>query len=92
MINTMVSLSDIDWERKDPGDLLLNSIRTRGMAIPVHVNRRDERYECVDGRKRLTACEMLAKEDPRFSRVEVLLMNDYSKAGSAFWGNTQNKH
>lgn len=92
MINTIVKLDQIEWEREEPGEVLLDSIRKRGVAIPVHVNRIENGYACVDGRKRLTACEMLAREDPRFCKVEVMLMNDFSKSGSSFWGNTQNRH
>ena len=31
-------------------------------------------------------------QDKKFEMIPVMIMNDYSKAGSAFWGNTQNKH
>ncbi|MGN1390304.1 MAG: ParB N-terminal domain-containing protein [Bulleidia sp.] len=92
MINTKADLSEISWEPEDPGEVLLDSIRRRGVAIPVHVNRTEHGYVCVDGRKRLTACRILSAEDPSFQKVEVMLMNDYSKAGSAYWGNTLNHH
>lgn len=91
MINTIVNLSEIEYEPCDPG-MLLESIGKRGVAIPVEVNRKDGGYVCIDGRKRLSACAILAKSDVRFARIPVVLMNDYSHAGSAFWGNTQNHH
>lgn len=91
MINTIVDLTEIQYEKVDPGTLL-ESIRKRGIAIPVQVNRVEDGYVCVDGRKRLSACALLIKENPKFHRIPVMLMNDYSKAGSAYWGNTQNKH
>lgn len=86
MINTMVDLKDIRFEERDPG-ILFNSIRERGMAIPVHVKKVANGYICTDGNRRLTACKMLG-----MVRVEVLLENDFSKAGSSFWGNTLNHH
>lgn len=92
MINTIVDIHEIDFEPEDPGEVILDSIRKRGVAIAVQVNRRDDRYVCVDGRKRLTACRILAEEDPKFRRIPIMILNDYSKAGSAFWGNTQNLH
>ncbi|MBR2812080.1 MAG: ParB-like nuclease domain-containing protein [Solobacterium sp.] len=91
MINTTVRLDEIDYETRDPG-MLVESIRVRGIAIPVHVNRVGDRYVCTDGHKRLSACAILAKEDEKYARIPVLLKNDYSKSGSSFWGNTQNRH
>lgn len=91
MINTIVDLYEITYTEEEPGNLV-DSIRKRGIAIPVAVNRTAEGYTCVDGRKRLTACAYLCKEDVKFARIPVVLMNDYSKAGSGFWGNTQNHH
>ena len=91
MINRTVDLEMIRFVYTDPGDLL-ESIRRRHIAIPVQVNATDEGYECVDGNKRLSACLILSKEDPSFARIPVMILNDYSKAGSAFWGNTQNHH
>ena len=85
MINTTVSLDLIDFEEEDPGDLL-ESIRIRGIAIPVHVYRNGERYQCADGRKRLTACRILRNEKPGIDRVPVFVKGAYSKAGNAFWG------
>ena len=46
----------------------------------------------MDGRRRLSAAAILAAEDKRFARIPVVLMNDYSKAGSAYWGRTRNRH
>lgn len=92
MINTIVNIDEIDYEKEDPGEMILDSIRKRGVAIAIQVNRKDERYVCVDGRKRLTACQILSRENPKFQRVPIMILNDYSKAGSAFWGNTQNLH
>lgn len=91
MINTIVPLDEIDFEPCEPGSLL-ESIAQRGIAIPVHVNRTGSRYTCVDGRKRLTACLRLMEREPRLKRVPVMIRNDFSKSGSGFWGNTQNRH
>ncbi len=93
MINTIVNIDEIHFEQRDPGDILLESIKKRGIAIPVKVNRNEDgTFACTDGHKRLTACMMLKNENPRFKRIPVMLMNDFSKAGSSFWGNTQNHH
>ena len=91
MINKKVNLCEIQYETK-LDEALLESIAKRGVAIPVKVNVVDDGYECVDGNKRLTACSILAKTNPKFEQVLVMIMNDYSKAGSAYWGNTQNHH
>ncbi|MBE6111105.1 MAG: hypothetical protein E7194_11915 [Erysipelotrichaceae bacterium] len=91
MINTIVHLDEIRFEEKDPGNLL-DSIRQRGIAIPVQVNVRDGYYECADGHKRLSAAKILRNEKESFNRIPVMILNDYSKAGSSFWGNTQNRH
>lgn len=91
MINTIVDLKQIHFTEKDPGKLL-DSIEKRGVAIAVQVNVKDGYYECLDGNKRLTACKILALKNPKFNRIPVCLMNDYSKAGSGFWGNTRNHH
>lgn len=91
MINTIVDIDQIHFEQVDPGNLL-DSIAKRGVAIPVQVNVRDGYYECTDGRRRLSACRILCADDQKFRRIPVMLMNDYSKAGSGFWGDTRNKH
>ena len=91
MINTVVALDEIEFEEKDPGDLL-ESIRTRGIAIPVQVNATDHGYVCVDGHKRLSAAKILRNEKESLNRIPIMILNDYSKSGSGFWGNTQNRH
>ena len=91
MINKTVRLEEIRYIEKDPGNLL-DSIRRRGIAIPVQVNVRDGYYECFDGHRRLSAARILSEEDESFLRIPVMILNDYSKAGSGFWGNTQNLH
>ncbi len=91
MINTIVELNQIKYVTCDPGSLV-ESIRKRGVAIAVQVNVVEDGYVCIDGNKRLSACAILAEEDKRFARIPVVLMNNYSKAGSGFWGNTQNHH
>ncbi|MCR5229040.1 MAG: ParB/RepB/Spo0J family partition protein [Solobacterium sp.] len=93
MINTIADIDDIEFEQRDPGNVLYESIKKRGLAIAVKVNRKEDgTFQCIDGHKRLTACMMLKDEYPKFRRIPVMLMNDYSKAGSSFWGNTQNHH
>ncbi len=91
MINKMIAVSDIQFE-ECLDEALLASIRKRGVAIPVKVNVVDGGYVCVDGNKRLTALKRLANENEKFLRVNARILNDYSKAGSAYWGNTQNHH
>ncbi len=93
MINTIVDIEKIEFEEEEVSSSFLNSIEMRGIAIPVHVNCIDkDTYQCIDGRKRLTACKKLMIKDDKFRRIPVMLMNDFSKAGSSFWGNTQNHH
>lgn len=91
MINTIADIEEIRFEKTD-AERLLHSIETRGIAIPVQVNRIDGGYECVDGRARLSACQVLMQKDPKFRRIPIMILNDYSRAGSSFWGNTQNLH
>ena len=92
MINTTVKIDEIEFEEEKPDKALVESIRKRGIAIPVHVIRTENGYRCADGRKRLSACLILRKEDERFADIPVMIQNDFSKAGSSFWGNTQNMH
>ncbi len=93
MINTIVDIDKIEFEEEEVSSSFINSIEMRGIAIPVHVNCIDkDTYKCIDGRKRLTACKKLMTKDDKFRRIPVMLMNDFSKAGSSFWGNTQNHH
>lgn len=91
MINRTVDISEISFTQTDAAELI-QSIRARGIAIPVHVNVTDDGYECIDGNRRLSACALLMQEDEKFRRIPVMILNDYSKAGSSFWGNTQNRH
>lgn len=91
MINTIVDIKDIHYTYTDP-EHLLESIEKRGVAIAVQVNVREGYYECIDGNKRLSACQILSEKNDKFRRIPVVLMNDYSHAGSGFWGNTRNHH
>ena len=79
MINKKVHISKIHFTHIESKSLI-DSIAKRGVAIAVQVNVHDDYYECLDGK------------DKKFEMIPVMIMNDYSKAGSAFWGNTQNKH
>ncbi len=92
MINTIVDIEEIRYMDKPVPDKLLESIRTRGLAIPVRVRTTEDGYECLDGHIRLSALHQLMQEDEHFRRVPVMLVNDFTKAGSGFWGNTRNKH
>ena len=85
MINKKVHISKIHFTHVE-SESLIESIAKRGVAIAVQVNVHDDYYECLDGNKRLTACKILSLQDKKFEMVPVMIMNDYSKAGSAFWG------
>ena len=90
MINTTVELSEILFDETDPGELL-ESIRARGIAIPVKVVHDGEHFRCVDGRKRLSAAKLLQNEKPGITRIPVFIRGDYTKAGCSFWG-AKNHH
>ena len=92
MINKSVPLQEITFEKTEVDPDFLESVRTRGIAIPVKVIRTDEGYVCRDGNRRLSAAAVLARDDSRFVTVPVMIVNDFSKAGSAYWGNTKNRH
>ncbi len=92
MINKSVPLNEIRFETAAVDPEFLASIRKRGIAIPVKVTQDEEGYVCVDGRKRLSAAAVLAAEDTRFEMIPVMITNDFTKAGSAYWGNTKNRH
>ena len=92
MINKTVDLSSIQYENIPAPGNLIASIRERGIAIPVKVNVTDGGFVCIDGNKRLSAAAILATEDSKFRNIPVMIANDFSKAGSAYWGNTRNRH
>ena len=92
MINKIVPLSKINYEEKSYDTSLYDSIQTRGIAIPIRVRQEEDHYVCVDGHKRLSVSAKLAEKNEKFSRIPIMIMNDFSKAGSAYWGDTQNKH
>ena len=92
MINTIIDLKTIRYTETEVDESFVGSIRTRGIAIPVHVAKTDDGYLCIDGNRRLSAAAILAAEDEKYARIPVMITNDYTKAGSAFWGNTRNKH
>lgn len=92
MITLMTMLGKIDFVDTNYSNELFESIKQRGIAIPVRVNVVDDRFICVDGHKRLSICKRLSVENEKFNRIPVMILNDFSKSGSSFWGNTQNKH
>lgn len=68
---------------------LFDSIKEKGILIPVRVNFENNEYICIDGNKRLSVIKDLYGDD---RDVDVVIVNNYQKAGSAYWGNTRNKH
>ena len=90
MINTTVLLNEIDFEEEEPGEIL-ESVRKRGIAIPVAVVKAGNRYRCIDGRKRLTAAKRLQTIKTGIERIPVAIHQDHSRAGNAFWG-AKNHH
>ncbi len=93
MIQKNIALNKIKYQKMKISDDLIDSIFKRGIAIAIKVKQIDEDYyECIDGHKRLNALAILSLEDAKFNQVPCVLQNDFSKAGSAYWGNTKNKH
>ncbi|MBW9211924.1 MULTISPECIES: ParB/RepB/Spo0J family partition protein [Terrabacteria group] len=86
MITKKVLLKEIVFQDK-PNEILKKSIEQRGMAIPVRVKEVDEGYLCLDGHQRLTCLQELGKKE-----AMVCIENNFKKAGSGFWGHTQNHH
>ena len=86
MITKKVLLKKILFHNK-PNEILKQSILQRGMAIPVRVNEVEEGYVCLDGHQRLTCLKELGKQE-----AMVCIENNFKKAGSGFWGHTQNHH
>lgn len=46
---------------------------------------------CVDGHKRLSACAILEQRDKCEIEVNCMITNDFTKAGSNYWG-ARNHH
>ncbi len=92
MINRLIELKDIKFNCINFDIDLYESILKRGILIPIRVRLKDDVYECIDGHKRLSVLKELSKTDEKFNKVMVMIVNDFSKAGSGYWGNTRNKH
>ncbi|MEG0734726.1 MAG: ParB/Srx family N-terminal domain-containing protein [Anaerorhabdus sp.] len=71
---------------------LVTSIEARGIIIPVKVECIDgDMYRCVDGHKRLNACKQIEDKTNCEFEVFCMLVNDFSKSGSTYWG-ARNHH
>ena len=92
MINTIVTIDEIQYETVAVSQELIDSIKNHGIAIPIQVNQIANGYVCVDGNKRLSARQIISQSDVRFKRIPICILNNFSKSGSGFWGNTQNHH
>lgn len=74
---------------------LKNSIAQRGLSLAITVVDNGETYECIDGNKRCSALFELSMEYPeveKYTMVLASIKNDFSKAGSSYWGGTRNTH
>lgn len=90
MIQKKIALKKIKYQSKEIAEKLVSSIKDRGLAIAVKVKAiSEDQYECIDGHKRLSAISTLYDED---YLVTCSIANDFSKAGSGYWGATKNKH
>lgn len=87
MINKKISVKEIEFNYVEYKQDLYESIKERGVSIPVKVLRDKNGYKCIDGHKRLSILQ-----DLHIETVTIMLKNDFSKAGSGYWGNTRNKH
>ena len=92
MILKYIDIRKIKFQKKTYPEELKKSIINRGIAIAIKVKVTEDGYECVDGHKRCTILEELSLLDKKYEKVACTLVNDFSKAGSAYWGNTQNRH
>lgn len=92
MILKYLPLEEIRYQKRDYPIELKQSIINRGIVIAVKVKVTEDGYECVDGHKRCTILKELSTSNDKFKRVPCTLINDFSKSGSAYWGNTQNRH
>ena len=92
MINKSVNIDEIIYIKKEYDSNLYESIIKRGVSIPIRVKAMDKGYECIDGHKRLSVLSDLSKIDVKYNYVIVMIVNDFTKAGSGYWGITRNKH
>lgn len=83
MIIKKVLLQEIDYEKKEYDKSLMDSIKRQGVTIPIKVSYKNDRYQCIDGHKRITILNELYSND---YRVLITIANDFTKSGSNFWG------
>ena len=87
MINKKIDINSIKFVYTKYDEVLYESIKNKGLFIAVKVCINGDDYICIDGNKRLSVLKDLGIKE-----VFVMIKNDFSKAGSMYWGNTRNKH
>lgn len=83
-----IEISAIRYQTKNYDDVLLKSLQTKGNLISIKVTAYEDYYECIDGHKRLSC---IIAESLEIKEISAVIINDYSKQGSSFWG-SRNQH
>lgn len=87
---TYITLDQIDFQEVDYRTSLYESIKRKGITIPIKASIIHNRYYCKDGNKRLSIIKRLKKEGID-KKIAVIATNDGSTRSSECW-NSRNTH
>lgn len=83
-----VDISEIDFEYTLYKEELYQSILRIGFSFPIYVTSYKDRYQCVDGHKRLSALQDILKDMPdykRGSKVCIVVKNNTDTRSNDCW-------
>ncbi len=88
MIIKKVDISQIDFVYKKYNHSLYDSIMRIGFSFPIHVIEENERYQCIDGHKRLSVLSDILHAFPDYKRggeVCILIKNSGDERSNDCW-------
>lgn len=87
-------IEDIDFQYQPYRNSLYQSIKRIGLSFPIKVNIVNQKYQCIDGHKRLSVIFDLLKNEAGYEtlkEVNILICNDGSTRSNDCW-RSRNTH
>lgn len=77
-------LEEIDFTISSYSQSLYESIERIGLSFAIKVRLKNDRYECIDGHKRLTVLKAL-KDKGIEKKITIIVINDGSVRSNDAW-------
>ena len=81
-------ICDIQYDYKEYGQELFDSVKRIGFSFPIHVVYENGQYRCIDGHKRLSVLHDILKSEQNYrrgSQVCIIIKNSDDVHSNDCW-------